>query len=188
MMMTMLVSSLTTTFLTPVTTSPTMNSNNAQRLKKKKRIGCATISTVEPSEYDPAYETDFARIISSEFNSIVIEHHLKWPPLVHSHPGPISQCSPKSTRLGRYDFGHVDTIVDWALSKQMSIKGHVLIWHVTPPVELLETMSPIEVSSAVKRHIFTTMGYYIDRIMIWDVVNEALAHDGTLVNTEYILL
>jgi endo-1,4-beta-xylanase len=63
----------------------------------------------------------------------------------------------------------------------MSIKGHVLIWHVTPPVELLETMSPIEVSSAVKQHIFTSMGYYIDCIMIWDVVNEALAHDGTLV-------
>jgi endo-1,4-beta-xylanase len=136
---------------------------------------------VEPSEYDPAYETHYARIILSEFNSIVIEHHLKWSPLVHSHPGPISQYSPKSTQLGRYDFGHVDTIVDWAISKQMSIKGHVLIWHVTPPVELLETMSPIEVSSAVKQHIFTSMGYYIDCIMIWDVVNEALAHDGTLV-------
>jgi endo-1,4-beta-xylanase len=154
--------------------------DDAQRLKKKK-IGCATISTVEPSEYDPAYETHYARIISSEFNSIVIEHHLKWSPLVHSLPGPISQYSPKSTRLGRYDFGHVDTIVDWALSKQMSIKGHVLVWHVTSPVELLETMSPTEVSSAVKRHIFTTMGYYIDRIQMWDVVNEALANDGTLV-------
>ena len=148
----------------------------------------ATISTVEPSEYDPAYETHYARIILSEFNSIVKEHHLKWSPLVHSHPGPISQYSPKSTQLGRYDFGHVDTIVDWAISKQMSIKGHVLIWHVTPPVELLETMSPIEVSSAVKQHIFTSMGYYIDCIMIWDVVNEALAHDGTYKYRIYFIL
>jgi GH35 family endo-1,4-beta-xylanase len=75
--------------------------------------------------------------------------------------------------------GHVDTIVDWTLSKQLSIKGHVLIWHVTSPVELLETTSPFEVSSAIKQHIFTTMRYYIDRIKIWDVVNEELAHDGT---------
>ena len=158
------------------------DSDDYAKRSKKKRIGCATISTVEPSEYDPSYETRYARIVSSEFNSVVIEHHLKWSPLVHTLPGPISQYSPKSTRFGRYDFGHVDTIVDWATSKQMTIKGHVLVWHVTSPVELLETMSPREVGSAVKRHIFTTMGYFIDRIMIWDVVNEALAHDGTLVH------
>jgi endo-1,4-beta-xylanase len=32
----------------------------------------------------------------------------------------------------------------------------------------------------VKKHIFTTMGHFRGRIKIWDVVNEALAPDGTL--------
>lgn len=85
-----------------------------------------------------------------------------------------------SDRLGRYDFFHTDQIVDWALQRNMKVKGHVLVWHVTSPVSILETMSPQQVSEQVRRHIFTTMGHFRGRIQVWDVVNESLAPDGTL--------
>lgn len=120
----------------------------------------------------------YAEIVSTEFNSIVIEHHLKWAPLCHTLPGPINESTP-STRLGRYDFAHCDAMVDWALSKGMKVKGHVLCWHVTTP-DYVEQLSGDQVREELKRHIFTTMGHFRGRIKMWDVVNESLAPDGSL--------
>ena len=102
--------------------------------------------------------TKYARVVEREFNAIVIEHHLKWSPLCYELPGPNIDGS-KSTRLGRYDFHHVDQMVDWALARNIKVKGHVLVWHVTSPVELLEPLPPHQVKEALKRHIFTTMGH-----------------------------
>jgi endo-1,4-beta-xylanase len=150
----------------------------------RPRIGCATISTVDRDDETSTGTTRYSEVLSSEFNSVVIEHHLKWSPLVHALPGPISQHSTPETTFGRYDFRHVDSMVDWALSRNMHVKGHVLIWHVTSP-PFLEDMSPDDVRDAVKRHIFATMGYFRDRITMWDVVNEALASDGTLVENVF---
>ena len=154
-------------------------------------IKCATITTVDPA-FDPVITkaargrplTKYGQVLTSEFNAVVIEHHLKWSPLVCTLPGPIDQAAPPTNYLGRYDFHHVDAIVDFALKHNLEVKGHVLVWHVTSP-PCLEDMSPDEVRSAVKRHIFTTMGYFRDRIQIWDVVNEALASDGTLVENVF---
>ena len=52
--------------------------------------------------------------------------------------------------------------------------------------QLLEELSPEEVREQVKRHIYTTMGHFRDRIHVWDVVNEALAPDGTFSMVVYI--
>jgi endo-1,4-beta-xylanase len=95
-----------------------------------------------------------------------------------SQPGPLFDEKP-SDRLGRYDFYHADAIVDWAVQHNMKVKGHVLVWHVTSP-DFLEEMSPAEIREQLRRHIFTTMGHYRGRIHVWDVVNEALAPDGSL--------
>jgi len=123
-------------------------------------------------------ETRYARILKKEFNSVVVEHHLKWAPLCTetSNPAPGEKAA---DRLGRYDFHHADSIVDWALKNDMKVKGHVLLWHVTSP-KLLEDLEPADVREQVRRHIFTVMGHYRGRIHLWDVVNEALAPDGTL--------
>ena len=132
----------------------------------------------------PPKETTYARIVASEFNSIVIEHHLKWAPLCHTLPGPINADTP-SMRLGRYDFAHCDSMVDWALSKGMKVKGHVLCWHVTTP-EYVEEMSSDRIREELKRHIYTTMAHFRGRIKMWDVVNESLAPDGSLANNIFL--
>ena len=128
--------------------------------------------------------TRYARVLSTEFNSIVIEHHLKWAPLCHSEPGPLPDLSP-TDRLGRYDFHSTDLMVDWALARGMKVKGHVLCWHVTTP-PLVEDLPPDEVREQLRRHIFTTMGHFRGRIKVWDVVNESLAPDGTLAENVFL--
>jgi len=61
----------------------------------------------------------------------------------------------------------------------------VLCWHVTSP-SFLEDMSSAKVREQLRRHIFTTMGHYRGRIGVWDVVNEALAPDGSLANNIFL--
>ena len=75
-------------------------------------------------------------------------------------------------------------MVDFAMKNNMHIKGHVLVWHVTSP-PFLEDMTGDEVRDCVRRHIFTTMGYFKGRIKMWDVVNESLASDGSLVENVF---
>lgn len=127
-------------------------------------------------------ETPYARILRKEFNAVVVEHHLKWMPLlspsIAAHGGSVD-LSPEC-QLGRYDFTQADTIVNWANKNNLKVKGHVLVWHVTSPIKLLENMDPSQVRDELKQHIFTVMGHYRGRIHIWDVVNEALAPDGSL--------
>ena len=76
--------------------------------------------------------------------------------MCHTQPGPINDFTP-SERLGRYDFAYVDSMVDWALERNLHVKGHVLVWHVTTP-EFVEEMSSACLRQELKRHIFTTMG------------------------------
>lgn len=74
-------------------------------------------------------EDEYANIVSSEFNSIVIEHHLKWAPLCEALPGPHQELQETYEVSGsRYDFTHVDRMVDFAIKHNLKIKGHVLIW------------------------------------------------------------
>ena len=128
----------------------------------------------------PPQSSRYARFVEQEFTAIVIEHHLKWAPLCTAEPGPHPDGTPVTDRLGRYDFGVVDEMVDWAVARNLKVKGHVLVWAVTSPVAFLERMTAPELREHLRRHIFTTMGHFRGRIHVWDVVNEALAPDGTL--------
>ena len=126
----------------------------------------------------------YSRTLHREFNAIVVEHHLKWSPLCVAEPGPLTDgkiCD----RLGRYDFHHADAVVDWALRHGMKVKGHVLCWHVTSPSAILEALTPAQVEEELRRHIFTTVGHFRGRIKVWDVVNEALAPDGSLAESVF---
>ena len=124
-------------------------------------------------------ETAYSRTLRQEFNSIVVEHHMKWSPLlcptIDPHGG-----TDKSEKLGCYDFEQADKVVDWAIRHGMKVKGHVLVWHVTSPIRLLEQLTPEQVREELRRHIFTVMGHFRGRIKVYDVVNESLAPDGSL--------
>mmetsp|Transcript_52182 Transcript_52182/g.77921 ORF Transcript_52182/g.77921 Transcript_52182/m.77921 type:complete len:437 (-) Transcript_52182:60-1370(-) len=157
---------------------------------KRIDVGCAVLpkhlSVAEPDVDDPAAPTTtYAKIVKNEFNAIVVEHHLKWGPLCHDLPGPFGEGKP-SDRVGRYDFSYADSIVDWALQKDLKVKGHVLCWHVTTPKWVDDTLTSEEVREQLRRHIFTTVGHYRGRIHVWDVVNESLAPDGSLADNVFL--
>jgi hypothetical protein len=83
-------------------------------------------------------QSRYARTVEQEFTAIVIEHHLKWAPMCTAEPGPLPDGASVTDRLGRYDFGQVDAMVDWALERNLKVKGHVLIWAVSSPTSFLE--------------------------------------------------
>jgi endo-1,4-beta-xylanase len=123
-------------------------------------------------------DPDYAKIVESEFDTVCVEHHLKWEPLL------APQTSAMKAGECVYDFTNADFIVDWALSKGLQVKGHTLVWHVTSP-SFLKEKEPSELREAVRRHIHTTCGHFYSRIKSWDVVNEALAPDGSFAETMF---
>jgi len=122
--------------------------------------------------------TPYAKIVQDEFDTVCVEHHLKWEPLLAS--------GSKAAKSGEsvYDFTEADFVVDWALSKGLEVKGHTLVWHVTSP-QFLVDKSAAELREAVRRHVHTTCGHFYSRVKSWDVVNEALAPDGSFAETMF---
>ncbi len=60
----------------------------------------------------------------------------------------------------------------------MRVKGHALVWHGATP-SWVGTLSPRDLGDAVANHIHTVAGHYRDQVAAWDVVNEAVAADGS---------
>ena len=118
-----------------------------------------------------------AALVKKQFNCISPENALKWSAL---HPEP-----------GVYDFSAADRYVQFGETNKMFIIGHNLIWHEQTPAWVfqddhgreLRATNAADRSLLLRRmqdHIFTVVGRYRGKIGGWDVVNEALADDGTL--------
>lgn len=135
-------------------------------LGRGQHLGTAVMP--EPLIQDKSY----GELICSEFDTVCVEHHLKWQPLLLQGRGEHV-----------YDFTMADLVVDWAQSKGLQVKGHTLVWHVTSPDIILKDKSPQQLREAIRRHIFTTCGHFNGRVKSWDVVNEALAPDGSFAET-----
>jgi endo-1,4-beta-xylanase len=110
-------------------------------------------------------------LIDAQFNLIRPENVLKWSSL---HPEP-----------NHYDFKLADRYVEFGQKHHQFIVGHTLIWHNQTPVWVFQdaTGKPVDRNTLLARmrdHILTVVGRYKGRINAWDVVNEALADDGSL--------
>ena len=110
-------------------------------------------------------------LIEEQFNLIRPENVLKWSSI---HPEP-----------NHYDFTSADQYVEFGQKHHQFIVGHTLIWHnQTPPWVFQDaTGKPVDRNTLLARmrdHILTVVGRYKGRIGAWDVVNEALADDGSL--------
>ncbi len=115
--------------------------------------------------------------IAQQFNSVTPENAMKWERI---HPLP-----------GVYNFGLADSIVDFALSHDMTVIGHTLVWHSQVPdwvfhdsAGMVLTREPL--LERMRDHIFTVMEHYRGRVSGWDVVNEAIDEDGSLRETRWL--
>jgi endo-1,4-beta-xylanase len=122
-----------------------------------KLVGAAVQSTFLT---DPRYTTVFNR----HFNYVTAEYEMKWDPIERTQ--------------GVEDFSGGDAIAAYATSQGMRVKGHALIWHGAVP-RWVNTLSAADLRTAFENHIRSVAGHYRSRVLAWDVVNEAIADDGS---------
>ena len=109
---------------------------------------------------DPRYAAAFSR----HFNYVTAEYEMKWDPIERSP--------------GAEDFSGGDRIASYAESQGMRIKGHALVWHQAVP-GWVARLSASELRTVFESHIRSVAAHYRGRVLAWDVVNEAIADDGS---------
>ena len=110
-------------------------------------------------------------LIARHFNSISPENVMKWASI--------------EPRPGQFAFDAADRYVALGENNGMTVIGHTLVWHNQTPRWVFEngTGQPASRDTLIARmrsHIFAVVGRYRGRIRGWDVVNEAVAEDGSL--------
>ena len=110
-------------------------------------------------------------LITRHFNTISPENALKWESV--------------ESRPGQFTFDAADRYVAFGERNGMTVIGHTLVWHNQTPRWVFEDGAgrPASRDTLVARmraHIFAVVGRYKGRIRGWDVVNEAVAEDGSL--------
>lgn len=84
---------------------------------------------------------------------------------------------------GNFTFTETDKMVDKIVSEEMKLHGHVLVWHQQSPEWMNTTKDasnntiPLgreEALENMRTHIETVMEHYGDKVISWDVVNEAM--------------
>jgi GH35 family endo-1,4-beta-xylanase len=106
----------------------------------------------------------YAGVLGRHFNYLTAEYEMKWDPIERSR--------------GNNDFGAGDAIVSYGLANGMQIKGHALIWHQAVP-GWVGALSAADLRVAFENHIRSVAEHYRGRVRAWDVVNEAIADNGS---------
>lgn len=109
-------------------------------------------------------------LIKKHFNSITAENEMKFEEL--------------QPEKGIFTFEVADEIVSFAKENNMQVRGHTLVWHNQTPDWMFTNEDGSETDretllERMKVHITTVMNRYKGQIYCWDVVNEAIADDGT---------
>jgi endo-1,4-beta-xylanase len=122
-------------------------------------------------------EPEAIAVVEKHFNSITPENILKWEEV---HPRP-----------DVYDFAPADRYVEFGRKNNMFVVGHTLVWfHQTPDWVFVDEsgrqLSREALLERMKEHIFAVMGRYKGRIHGWDVVNEAIAVDGSFRKNKWL--
>ncbi|MFE6076430.1 endo-1,4-beta-xylanase [Paenibacillus sp. NPDC057886] len=85
---------------------------------------------------------------------------------------------------GQFTFTAADAMVNKVLAEGMSMHGHVLVWHQQSPAWMNSTkdssgtdvpLSRTEALDNMRSHIRTVVEHFGDRVISWDVVNEAMS-------------
>ncbi len=122
------------------------------------RRGLIYGAAVEPEilDSDPA----FADLVAGQCRAVVPENAMKWNAL---RPAP-----------GVFDFDRADRLVDWAVRRGMTMRGHCLVWHEAAPAWLPKRLDRDAAIDLLRTHIGRVVGRYAGRMWSWDVVIEFL--------------
>jgi len=128
-----------------------------------------------------AYEDDF--LIGSAISAEDLEGvRLELLTMHHNVATAANAMKPDALQptKGDFTFSSADALVDKVLAEGMRMHGHVLVWHQQSP-EWMNTNasdgSPLSREEALvnlRAHIRTVMEHFGDKVISWDVVNEAM--------------
>lgn len=141
--------------------------------KAGKKIGVAV----------PVYKLDIGNTsdsrtvaIYNNFNICVCENEMK-----------IDALQPNQ---GQFEWYNADLLVNLAQSKNMRMRGHTLVWHQQVPGWISsdgkkndKNWTRQEALDIMKTHITTVMKHFKGKVYEWDVVNEMLDDDQSIVRT-----
>jgi endo-1,4-beta-xylanase len=142
---------LTVTRLKPVAVAPAASAATA--------VPLGTAITERPLK-DPAYVST----LLSTYQSVTTENELK---MDHTQP-----------HQGDWEFESADRVVDFATKYKLPIRGHTLIFGTQTPKWVNRIPLEALVKQTLEEQVTEVMSRYKNRIHEWDVVNEALHHDG----------
>jgi len=106
----------------------------------------------------------YSGVLGRHFNYLTAEYEMKWDAIERSR--------------GASNFAAGDAIVAYGQSYGMKIKGHALIWHGSVP-PWIGSLSAPDLRVAFEDHIRSVAEHFRGRVVAWDVVNEAIADDGS---------
>ena len=143
-------------------TPPTSPSATVDPLRDSAAAMGKLVGTAVQSSFlgDSRYTGVFTR----HFNYVTAEYEMKWDPIERAQ--------------GVESFSGGDAIVAFAAAQGMQVKGHALVWHGSVPA-WANTLAPAAFRTAFENHIRSVASHYRGRLLAWDVVNEAVADDGS---------
>jgi len=81
---------------------------------------------------------------------------------------------------GVFDFTPGDTLASFAQAHNMQLRGHNLCWYSYNPDWLTSgNFTSSQLYTLLQTYIATVAGHFQGKVFAWDVVNEALADDGS---------
>ncbi len=146
---------------TPATITPPAGMD-VEPLRVAAQASGKLVGTAVPSNL--LGDARYAGVLGRHFSYLTAEYEMKWDSI-------------ERTR-GSNDFSAGDVIVSYGQANGMQIKGHALIWHGSIPA-WIGALSAADLRVAFESHIRSVAEHYRGRVRAWDVVNEAIAVDGS---------
>ncbi len=138
-----------------------------------KNIGVAGASY----RYDCSLNTGETGLVGNQFNMIVGENEMKFDATEPSQ--------------NNFNYGGADAIMWVADRFNQEVRGHTLAWHSQVPEWVSQdgkknnhNFTRRQLLDILKNHIFNVVGNYKGRIREWDVCNEVLDDDQSIVRTD----
>ena len=142
--------------------------------KTDKRLGVA-LSTWYQNLGDDSDAS--VKAIRGNFNMVVAENEMKFE---NTEPS-----------RGSFSFGGADQIVSFATKNNMTVRGHTLAWHSQCPAWLSsdgkkndKNWTRKELLDILKNHILNVVKHFKISVLEWDVVNECLDDDQSILRTD----
>ena len=138
-----------------------------------KNIGVAAASY----RYDLYKDEGATAIVAREFNMLVGENEMKFDATEPSQ--------------GNFSYGGADAVMNLAERKSQAVRGHTLAWHLQVPTWVSQdgkknnnNFTRQQLLDILKNHIVNVVGRYKGKIREWDVCNEVLDDDQSIVYSD----